>query len=258
MNTLMLVSRKGGTGRTTSAVCLAAALASRGKTLIVDEHQGHCARIVFPGGEVWGVKPTGSAEWLERCRGRHLAFSTAVPGLHLTAPFCPQDAAALVSAGVGYSELDPESISGEYDFVVVDTAARLNFHDPSGPLGYSTLLARLQRAPHYVLVPVQAHPLAVESTMRTIAELREVVPGTARLLGVFLTMFEDGAEPCEWTAAILEKQLPSLLFKTIVCRHEAAAMLVAQEPITFSGQFSHLTREYKDLTGEVCERLSAS
>lgn len=135
------VNQKGGMGKTTVTMQLAAALSRRHRVLVVD------------------VDPQQSTVWWAENADRHLPFDFA-GSQH------PNVLARL------------EHLSGDYDFVIVDTPGSLE--DPR-------TLDVVVDASDFVIVPLAPEPLAVEPTMRTI---ERVIEPRATRFGVLLNRID--------------------------------------------------------------------
>ena len=160
MRTIAVVNRKGGSGKTTTAVSVAAALAERGlPTLLID------------------LDPQGSATaWLGEARGEHGPFDafigkrdlvstvvkTRVAGLDLV----PSSAWLLtaertlkgdMSVGVMHAI---ERLRADWAFVVIDCPPSLSY------LSVGALMAVRE-----VVIPVEAHAIALSGVAAVVREI---------------------------------------------------------------------------------------
>ncbi len=150
--TLVISNRKGGSGKSSTSVNVAAELAAQGqRVLLIDlDTQGHCAVGL-------GIKPARDAATVHgflagRSSLRQALVESAWPGLHLI----PADP-LFEHGGVGESEsklrdaLAAEGLLADYDTIVLDT-----------PPSLDGLLLNALCAADRVLVPFVPHYLSGE------------------------------------------------------------------------------------------------
>jgi len=166
--TLVISNRKGGTGKTTVSVNLAAELAVHGKrVLLVDlDSQGHCA--VGLGLKVGRGAPT--AHDIFRDNGGRLAATiqpTAFPNLSL-APADPlfDHGSGLRDEGLLSRAIAEEDIASSFDVVILDTPPSLDI------LLFNGLVAA-----NLVLVPYVPHPLSLEGVRQLLRVLFKIISG---------------------------------------------------------------------------------
>ena len=195
MRTIAIVNQKGGSGKTTTAINLAAAFAERGdRVLLVDmDPQGHCAaglgvpesRIEFGLAQALLCEPPGGSDplgWLwEVSRGLRLAPCTVA-------------LAGLESARGGLASLPDrdrrlermlERVAPHFDRCVIDCP-------PS--IGYLTFNAL--RAADEALVPVETGFFAMRGAERQLATIQSLCAqvGRAPAVRVVPTLHRDGSQ----------------------------------------------------------------
>jgi chromosome partitioning protein len=212
---IAIANQKGGVGKTTTAVSLAAGLAlAEKRTLLVDlDPQGNATTGL-------GVSPPGSVDstygvLLLDTAARQAIAPTAIDFLKVM-----PSSIDLVGAEIELVN-QPErekrlsavlgGITGDFDFMVIDCP-------PS--LGLLTLNALA--AAESVLVPVQCEYYAMEGLahlLRTIDLVRQRLNPGLRLEGVLLTMYDGRTSLAGQVRAELERHLGSQIFKTVIPRN---------------------------------------
>ncbi len=255
MGTILAVcSQKGGVGKTTTVVNLAAAFARRGlKTLVVD---------VDPQGSVrYGVglrpgHPTlGFADYLQgRCGLREVILATSLPWLRvmLAGSVSEQDDHThyneLVANSVTMAKLFADA-SQRCDVVVVDT-----------PPGLGPVTRGVLGASDRALVPLQVEPLALQTTpqiLRAIQGIAEAHPNLA-FDGLLLTMYEAGNPAAERTLAYIRQHLPAgmVIDGTIPRSSALAEAFAAGQPAVLRSPADDASQAYVNLATRLAQRFA--
>ncbi|MEO7042343.1 MAG: ParA family protein [Gemmatimonadaceae bacterium] len=252
---LAVVSQKGGVGKTTTAVNLAAAFARRGlKTLIVD---------VDPQGAVrYGVglrrdhSVYGFADYLSgACALRDVILPTALPWLRVILAGTVSDEADHLAyqSLVAESDLLPELLETarqRCNIVVVDTPPGL------GPITHKVLLGS-----QHVVVPLQCEPLALQTTPQILRGIQSVVEVNEQLIldGIILTMFEPGNPASERVVEYVRQHLPAnIVFQQVVPRTIAAADAFASgQPVVTRSPADPAAQAFVNIATSLVERMDA-
>lgn len=251
---LAVVSQKGGVGKTTTSVNLAAAFARRGlKTLIVDVDPQGAVRYGI--GLRRGHATYGFADYLAGDRQlREVILPTALPWLRVILAGAVSDAANHTE----YHKLVAEtSLLGDLlrtarercDIVVVDT-----------PPGLGPIVIRVLQESQHVIVPLQTESLALQTTPQILRGIQEVADVNPELTldGLLLTMFERGNPAAERVTEYVRSHLPgNLVFDIVIPRSVAATeAFAAGQPVVLRTPADPASQAYVNLATLLVERFA--
>jgi chromosome partitioning protein len=244
-----IVNQKGGVGKTTSVISLAAYLAQNYKVLVVDmDPQANATSGL--GVDKMGEHPSVYDVLLE-----DTAVSSAIqphptiPNITIL-PSAPGLAGAEIElvSGIGREYRLKErltAVDGEFDYILIDCP-------PS--LGLLTVNA-LTAARHGVLIPVQCEYLALEGLSQlaqTVQMVKQYLNPNLEIRGLIMTMYDSRTNLSRQVVEEVKNFFPGKVFRAIIPRNVRLSEAPSYgEPINLYAPTSSGALAYKYLAAEI-------
>ena len=249
---ISFANQKGGVGKTTSAVNVAAALGKRGKNvLLIDmDPQGNATSGV--GISKKNIKYSIYEVLLGEVSAKDAIIATKFKNLSVLPATI-----ALAGAELDLNEMDDkgrgmvkaiEAIKNDYDYLIIDCPPTLGL-----------LTINALSASDGVIIPMQCEFFSLEGLSQlilTVKRVRQSYNPTLEITGILLTMYNGRLVLTNQVIEELKKYYSDKLFKTPITRSVKLSEAPSfGEPICYYDPYSKGSLEYNDIAKELMLRI---
>ena len=246
--TICIANQKGGVGKTTTSVNLAASLATLGRKILLVDCDPQANATTGLGINKRELAQTLYTALIGAVNIQETIIKTAVDNLDIIPArmelsgfevemFAEAERDKILKKNLG-------DIGSDYDYIIIDC-----------PPSLSLLTMNAMTAADYILIPLQSEFYALEGLgqlLQTVKRIKQSLNPTLKIAGILLTMFDQRTNLSHQVTEDAQKYFKDLVFKTKIPRNvklgEAPSF---GQPIVFYAPDSSGAKSYEALAKEI-------